>query len=47
MVNHRRFATRDEAITAIFDYSDCFYIRIRLHSTLGLNSPLAYESKLN
>ena len=43
----RRFATRDEATTAIFDYIESFYNRSRLHSALGFKSPLAYESNLN
>jgi transposase InsO family protein len=39
--------TRTEAITAIFDYIEGFYNRIRLHSALGFKSPLDYESSLN
>lgn len=42
-----RFATRDEATTAIFDYIESFYNRTRLHSALGFKSPLAYESNLH
>ncbi len=47
LIYRRRFATRDEATTAIFDYVECFYNRTRLHSALGFKSPLAYESNLN
>lgn len=47
LVYRRRFATRDEATTAIFDYIESFYNRTRLHSSLGFKSPLAYESNLN
>lgn len=47
LVYRHRFATRDEATTAIFDYIESFYNRTRLHSALGFKSPLAYESNLN
>lgn len=47
LIYRRRFATRDDATTAIFDYIESFYNRTRLHSALGFKSPLAYESNLN
>ena len=47
LVHRRRFLTRDEALTAIFDYIEGFYNRTRLHSALGYKSPLDYESNLN
>jgi putative transposase len=47
LVYRRKFMTRTEAITAIFDYIEGFYNRIRLHSALGFKSPLDYESSLN
>ncbi len=47
LIYRRRFATRQEATSAIFDYIECFYNRTRLHSALGFKSPLAYESNLN
>jgi putative transposase len=47
VVYHRRFATRAEARTAIFDYIESFYNRTRLHSSLGYVSPVMFESKLN
>jgi putative transposase len=46
-VYHRRFATRADARSAIFDYIEAFYNRTRLHSSLGYVSPLTFESKLN
>lgn len=46
-VYHRRYATRAEARTAIFDYIEAFYNRTRLHSSLGYVSPTTFESKLN
>jgi transposase InsO family protein len=47
VVYHRRFATRAEASSAIFDYIESFYNRTRLHSSLGYVSPVMFESKLN
>jgi transposase InsO family protein len=47
LVHRRRFLTRDEARTAIFDYIESFYNRTRLHSALGYKSPLDYESSLS
>ena len=47
LVYRRRFATRAEAKTAIFDYIEGFYNRSRRHSALGYKSPLDYESQLN
>ena len=43
LVYHRRFATRAEARTAIFDYIETFYNRTRLHSALGYRSPEQFE----
>lgn len=47
LVHRRRFATRADARTAIFDYIEAFYNRTRRHSSLGYQSPLDYESTLN
>lgn len=47
LVHRRHFATRAEASTAIFDYVETFYNRCRMHSALGYQSPLDYESNLN
>lgn len=47
LVYRRRFLTRSQATTAIFDYIEGFYNRSRLHSALGFTSPLDYESNLN
>jgi putative transposase len=43
----RRFLTRAEARSAIFDYIETFYNRARLHSSLGYVSPITFESRLN
>nr|WP_307811432.1 IS3 family transposase [Ktedonospora formicarum] len=39
--NRVRFQTRQQARSAIFEYLECFYNPIRLHSTLQYVSPLA------
>ncbi len=43
----RRFTTRAEARSAIFDYIEGFYNPRRLHSSLGFSSPINFESNLN
>jgi transposase InsO family protein len=43
----RTFATRKEAGLAIFEYVEVFYNRKRLHSALGYQSPVDFETKLN
>lgn len=47
LVHRRHFVTRAAATTAIFDYIESFYNRSRMHSALGYQSPLDYESNLN
>lgn len=39
-----RFATRQAARTAVFEFIEVFYNRQRLHSSLGYRSPMAFES---
>ncbi len=39
------FATRAAARTAIFDYLECFYNRVRRHSSLGQLSPAEFERR--
>jgi putative transposase len=39
LVHRRRFATRADARTAIFDYIEVFYNRTCRHSSLGYHSP--------
>lgn len=38
-----RFQSRQEARSAIFEYLECFYNPVRLHSTLQYVSPVAFE----
>jgi len=44
LIFHRRFATRDEARRAIFDYIEVFYNRKRIHTTLDDKSPEEFEA---
>lgn len=39
-----RFATRQAARTAVFEFIEVFYNRQRLHSSLGYTSPMAFET---
>jgi transposase InsO family protein len=39
-----RFATRQAARTAVFEFIEVFYNRQRLHSSLGYRSPAAFET---
>ena len=41
--NRVRFQTRQEARSAIFEYLECFYNPVRIHSTLQYVSPVAFE----
>ena len=43
LTHHHRFATREQARSAIFDYIEVFYNRQRRHSSLGQRSPADYE----
>jgi transposase InsO family protein len=47
LVAGRSFATRQQASLAIFEYVEVFYNRKRLHSALGYQSPVDFETKLN
>jgi putative transposase len=43
LLRRRELRSRSEARTAIFDYIETFYNRVRLHSTLDYMSPVDYE----
>ena len=43
MIYHEDFETRDQARRAIFEWVEAFYNRQRLHSTLGMKSPVDFE----
>jgi transposase InsO family protein len=38
-----RFATHEQARTALFEYIEAYYNRVRKHSTLGYLSPVQFE----
>lgn len=44
-VQRHTFHSRQEARSVIFEYIECFYNRVRRHSTLSYLSPLAYEQR--
>ena len=41
--SREHFKTYEEARTAIFEYIEAFYNRVRKHSTLGYRSPVHFE----
>ncbi len=41
----RPFSNREEATSAVFEYIEVFYNRVRLHSSLDYESPEGYERK--
>jgi transposase InsO family protein len=47
LVHHATYATREAARQSIFEYIEVFYNRKRLHSSLGYQSPEAFEAGLN
>jgi len=44
-IHGEHFATRAEAMAAVFEYIDIYYNRQRLHSFLGYLSPEAFEAQ--
>ena len=46
LVHHRRYRTRAEARSDIFEYIEVWYHRKRLHSSLGYRSPAEYEVQM-
>ena len=43
-VHARTFETREQAALEIFEYIECFYNRVRIHSALGSLSPEEFEA---
>ncbi len=46
LLSHRRFASQAEARMACFSYIEGWYNPVRLHSSLGYRSPMAYEADM-
>jgi transposase InsO family protein len=46
LVYQTTFATIAEAKTVIFEWTEEFYNRVRIHSSIGYKSPVAYEEEL-
>lgn len=46
LVYLEHFATRAQARAAIFEWIECFYNRVRLHSSLGYVSPERFEAAM-
>ena len=44
LLSRRRFASQAEARMACFSYVEGWYNPVRLHSSLGYRSPMAYEA---
>ena len=42
-IYREQFEKRAQARQAVFEYLECFYNRIRLHSTLQYVSPVTFE----
>ena len=45
LVYHRRYRTRGEATSDIFEWIAVFYNQKRMHSKLGYQSPACYEAQ--
>lgn len=43
LLNRRRWRTRLELATAIFEYLEIFQNRQRRHSAIGMHTPVEYE----
>ena len=46
LVYRTKFATRDAAKAAVFEYIEVFYNRFRLHSAIGNQSPVEFEKSV-
>jgi transposase InsO family protein len=47
LIHGQTFATRADARTAIFEWIEVCYNRVRFHSALGCKSPVDFETQLN
>jgi putative transposase len=44
LLNRRRWETRIELADALFEYLEMFHTRCRRHSSLGMLTPIEYET---
>ncbi len=47
LVYHEQYVSRERARQSIFEYIEVFYNRVRRHSSIGYQSPEAFEAALN
>jgi transposase InsO family protein len=47
LVHHEQYDSREQAKASIFEYVECFYNRVRRHSSLGFLSPGDFERTHN
>lgn len=45
VMHERLFASREEAVAVVTDYIEVYYNRLRLHQTLGYQTPVAVEAQ--
>lgn len=45
-IHARTFDSREQAALEIFEYIECFYNRVRIHSAIGWMSPADFEAKM-
>lgn len=43
LLNRRKWKTRVELSTEIFDWIEVFYNRTRRHGSIGMQSPISFE----
>jgi len=47
LVHRQRYRTREQARSSVFEWIECWYNRRRRHSSLGYQSPEAFEARIN
>jgi transposase InsO family protein len=47
LVHRTRYRTREQARSSVFEWIECWYNRRRRHSSLGYQSPEAFEARIN
>ena len=45
LIQGERYRTRQQAVSAVFEYIEVFYNRQKKHSKLGYQSPIEFEDK--